>query len=243
MKKSDDSFALFDTDKFIHAFHQGDPNALKDLFNDLYPPLCYFAAQIVTDKPCAEDLAKDTFVKLWNKRADFTAFPQIKAFLYLTTKNAALNILRHEHVKMRTQKELRYITSGIDDHDTIGLMIKAELMAELVRAKRCLTPQQKKIVDLKYYEGLNNEKVAAKLGVTVSTVKTQIGRALEKLRHYFKNNREAYLLIVALLSSDFDHHSATQNQAATNLSKAHTNPDRKEPALDLRFYSGKVNLG
>ena len=241
MKKSKNPLSTLPAPEFIHAFNQGDMTIFSNLFNDLYPPLCYFASQLVKDKSCAEDLAKDTFIKLWAKRAEFPSFPQIKTFLYVTTRNAALNVLRHQQVKSRTQKELLYLGSHLHDQDMLGLLIKTELMAELIRAKRCLTPQQKRIVDLKYYEGLSNEKVALRLGVTVSTVKTQIGRAIAKLKSYFKNNKEAYVLFVALMSSDFDHHPI-QNRAATKVSIAQPNSDSRTTETNLGLNGRKVDF-
>lgn len=241
MKKSETTPSQFDTSNFIYNFSQGDTTAFTDLFNYFYPPLCYFAMQMVSDKPSAEDIAKDSFIKLWNKRADFLGFLEIKAFLYITTKNAALNLLRHRNVKKRTQKEILYLTSDSENQNMLALMIKTELLAELVHARQCLSPQQSKIIQLKYYEGLSNEKVAAKLGVSVTSVKTQVARAIAKLKAYFRNNKEAYIFIVALMSSDFDHHHDIRDQQSNN-SKFPQTSKPQPPPLDLAFYGRKVDF-
>jgi RNA polymerase sigma-70 factor (ECF subfamily) len=60
----------------------------------------------VSSQQDGEDLVKDTFVKLWQTHADFDTPQNIKAFLYITTRNACLNFLRYLQVKESSRKEL-----------------------------------------------------------------------------------------------------------------------------------------
>ena len=53
---------------------------------------------------------------------------------------------------------------------------------DVVRALRRLSRRQQEVVVLHYLEGLSDEDVSEMLGVTVSTVKTHLGRALSALR-------------------------------------------------------------
>ncbi len=93
----------------IEKLKQGDSEAYASFFNTFYAPLCYFATQLVRDKPAAEDIVKDTFIKLWQKHTDFESPQNVKAFLYITVRNASLNFLRHLAVRESTQKELLYL--------------------------------------------------------------------------------------------------------------------------------------
>ncbi|WP_431217423.1 hypothetical protein ACQ86N_14715 [Puia sp. P3] len=46
------------------------------------------------DAPAAYQLSLDAFFLCWQRRADFTDDEKIKAFLYLTTRNACMDQLR-----------------------------------------------------------------------------------------------------------------------------------------------------
>ncbi|HEX9509830.1 MAG TPA: sigma-70 family RNA polymerase sigma factor [Puia sp.] len=93
----------------IIEFRKGDPQAFASFFHLHYRPLCYFATQLVNSQQDGEDIVKDTFVKLWQKHTDFDTPQNIKAFLYITTRNACLNFLRHMQVRESSRKELMYI--------------------------------------------------------------------------------------------------------------------------------------
>ncbi|RJL30761.1 SigE family RNA polymerase sigma factor [Bailinhaonella thermotolerans] len=57
-----------------------------------------------------------------------------------------------------------------------------ELRDELMRALRALTPKQRAVLVLRYFEDLTEAQTAEALGVTVGTVKSQASRALARLR-------------------------------------------------------------
>ena len=113
----------------IEKLKQGDPDAYASFFNTYYNPLCYFAAQLVRDKPAAEDIVKDTFIKLWQKHRDFETPQNVKAFLYITVRNASLNFLRHMQVRAITALRVRFT----DNQLTMLLVLYSQCAAaELV---------------------------------------------------------------------------------------------------------------
>lgn len=59
------------TEDIIPSFQQGEPTAFNAFFKQYYRPLCFFAEQLLGDMAEAEDIVKDSYMKLWNKRSDF----------------------------------------------------------------------------------------------------------------------------------------------------------------------------
>ncbi len=163
----------------------GDEGAYTVFFNTYYSPLCYFAAQLVRDRPAAEDIVKDTFIKLWKKHKDFESPQNVKAFLYITVRNASLNFLRHLGVRETAQKEIRYLSRDREDAQVLNSMIKAEIISKVHYQIEKFPEKRRHIFKLAYLEGLKNEEIATLLNISVSTVKTQKARAILALRGHF----------------------------------------------------------
>lgn len=69
---------------------------LESLFKEYYARLVHFSFQLVKDIANAEDIAQDAFIKYWHQRETVTANRiAVKTFLYVSVKNASLNLLRH----------------------------------------------------------------------------------------------------------------------------------------------------
>src|SRR5262245_9049001 len=92
------------------AFRSGDPRALQVIFKQFYGPLCLFAERMLRDRPVAEDIVGETMVKLWNRHTDFENIQNVKAFLYITTRNACLNMLKQMQRESLSKKQLAYLT-------------------------------------------------------------------------------------------------------------------------------------
>jgi RNA polymerase sigma-70 factor (family 1) len=180
----------------IDRLKEADPDAYSAFFNYYYAPLCYFAAQLVRDRPAAEDIVKDTFIKLWQKHGDFESPQNVKAFLYITVRNASLNFLRHMAVRENTQKELRYLGKDREEAVALNAMIKTEVLKEVYGQIEKFPEKRKHIFKLAYLEGMKNEEIANLLDISVSTVKTQKARAILALRIHFTDSQLALILVV-----------------------------------------------
>lgn len=183
--------------EIIAEFQKGDPQAFSSFFNLHYRSLCYFASQLVGTPPDAEDIVKDTYVKLWQKHADFATSQNIKAFLYITTRNACLNFLRHEQVKESSKKQLIYLEEEKGEEHVLNQMIKAELMREIYAEIEKLPGKRKEVFKLSYVEGMKNDEIAKHMGISIHTVKEHKGKALQFLRMRF-SDRQLVVFMVAL---------------------------------------------
>lgn len=150
------------------------------LFNKYYAGLCFYAYKFVQNKEAAKDLVQDVFVKSWDKRNDFNTELSIKNFLYISLRNSSLNYLRHSVV------EKKFIElSDIDARENekgLSNLIKAEVVMSLRAAVDKLPEGCRMVLKLAYFEGLKNDEIAAELGISVNTVKTQRQRAMKLMR-------------------------------------------------------------
>jgi RNA polymerase sigma-70 factor (family 1) len=173
----------------IHEFKKGDPQAFTAFFQFHYRPLCYFATQLTGSSAEAEDIVKDTFVKLWYKHADFENPQNIKAFLYITTRNACLNFLRHQQVKESSRKELIYLEASRGDELVLNQLIRTELLQEIYAEIEKLPEKRREVFKMAYLDGLKNDEIADHLGISIHTVKEHKGKALSFLRIRFSDQQ------------------------------------------------------
>lgn len=179
----------------IAKFQQGDSQAFTYFFQLHYRPLCYFAAQMVGDHQDAEDIVKDTYVKLWQKHDSFATSQNIKAFLYITTRNACLNFLRHLQVREASRKELMFLEEIKGQDLVLNRMIKAELMQEIYCEIEKLPEKRRMVFKMAYLEGLKNDEIAEQMNISIHTVKEHKGKALQFLRLRF-SDRNIILFIL-----------------------------------------------
>jgi RNA polymerase sigma-70 factor (family 1) len=199
----------------IIEFRKGDPQAFASFFHLHYRPLCYFATQLVNSQQDGEDIVKDTFVKLWRKHADFDTPQNIKAFLYITTRNACLNFLRHMQVRESSRKELMYIEESKGEELVLNQMIRAELMQEIYSEIEKLPERRRVVFKMAYLEGLKNEEIAAHMNISIHTVKEHNGKALYSLRLRFSDKE--IILFIMLFSQCIELIDKIDGATATSL--------------------------
>lgn len=166
-----------ETNILLSRIAAGDNEAFKTLFEMFYPKVKIFLVKFLKDENTAEDISQDIFVKIWTYRE---ALPDIRSFntyLYRMTRNAALNHLRGNHSKIDISK-----MSVLDDKD-----IEAEYQTKekelLIRLTvEHMPPQRQRIFKMSREQGLSNDDIALKLGISKKTVENNITLALKDLR-------------------------------------------------------------
>ena len=181
----------------IPAFREGDPQAFDVFFQEHYRPLVFFAQQLLGNIGDAEDIVKDSYVKLWQKHSDFDHPKSIKGFLYTTTRNACINLLRHEKVKHTYQKEMAYLDDQKGEERILQQMIYSELIQSIHLEIEKLPEKRKQVLRMIFQEGLKNEEIAEILGISVFTVKEHKAKALAQLRIKFSDYQLALFFAVS----------------------------------------------
>lgn len=180
----------------MDALRRGDKAAFNDLFSEFYPALCYFAEKILKDRFAAEEVVQGVMLKVWEKQADFDVFPALKAFLYISTRNASLNYLE----KLQRQRKHETVSSEAapaSEEVTLTAIFKAEVMREIYQAIGQLPDKYRRIMEMSYRDELKSTEIAERLNMPLNTVQKQKLRALEALRKLL-SPRSMLILMMAL---------------------------------------------
>jgi RNA polymerase sigma-70 factor (ECF subfamily) len=167
---------------------------------DLYFKKIYlYLLRYCKDGPTAENIAQDTFVSFWENidsvRRDVTPLP----YLYATAKNKAINELKREILKTRhqdyvRQKELQISFRALESSVISDSQIK-EINRIVTESLGEMTPKVAEAFRMSRFEGLKNEEIADRLGISVKSVEYRIMSALRVL----KKNLKDYLPVLWFL--------------------------------------------
>lgn len=185
-----------DEAELLLRLNGGDQHAFELIFKKFYGALCFFSTRLISDQPAAEEIVQDILLKLWIKRSDFDQFNELKAFLYISTRNACLNFLDKENRKIKRIKAAN-IKEAIEP-GIVNELIYTEVLREISSELDRLPEQCGKIIRMIFEEDLKPREIAEKLHITVSTVYNQKMRGLSILRKRLSEQGFKALIIILL---------------------------------------------
>ena len=158
-----------------------DEAAFQQLFLHFYPGLFSFAVAYMKDHELATEVVEDVLIHLWEQRKVLPAIKNLTYYLYVATKNGALNSLR---------KKRRNATVDLDEISSRDLqfhrnpeeiLISEETLRDIEKAINSLPGKCQLIFRLIKEKGLKYKEVAELLGISIKTVETQMSLALHKI--------------------------------------------------------------
>ncbi len=183
---------------WVKKICEGDAQSFESLFKAYCQNLIYFARRYVFDKQTAENIVQDIFVRIWTNRQNLDSTKSIKTYLFTAVKNESLKYLRRADVENRNnQIEVDRIEDTENAYDRVE---QKEIYEDLNEAVNSLPEKCAEIFRMSKFDKLKYSEIADVLNISVKTVETQMGRALEKLRKNLKHLIILFLTITFLLS-------------------------------------------
>lgn len=172
----------------FEAFTRGDTKAFEYIFKSYSGYLLNYSRQILKDYMAAEEVVETVFANLWENREVIRLETSLKSYLFKSAYNQCLNYLKHLQVQDRYVLYFKHHVPTDDAGNIItgeypvSQLIEKELTETIEKCIRRLPEQCREIFMMSRYQALKNEEIAQKLDISVNTVRTQISRALAKLR-------------------------------------------------------------
>ncbi len=161
-----------------------DPHAMSDLY-DRYSRLAYgLIHRIVRDTSVAEDLVQETFLRVWNRVPSFDEQRgALGPWVLTVARNRAIDYLRSVQGRMSAGTlDLDYLENTTLAADFEDSALALDRVRRLKSAFEKLTPNQRAVIELAYYEGLSQTEMAERMQQPLGTVKTWVRAALKALR-------------------------------------------------------------
>lgn len=193
---------LFERNVF-ESFTKGDEKAFEYIFKTYFSYLLNYARQILKDTDAAEEIVESVFLNLWENKSEIKLETSLKSYLFKSVYNHCLNHLKHAQVKERYVLYFKHHVSTDSEGNIISAdypisnLIEKELSEIIEKSIQDLPAQCREVFMMSRYQNLKNEEIAQKLNISVNTVRTQISRALAKLRESLKEYLPlAFLLMI-----------------------------------------------
>ncbi|MCG8501814.1 MAG: sigma-70 family RNA polymerase sigma factor [Firmicutes bacterium] len=171
-----------------------DATQFKIIFDDYFEIIVRFILKYVdNDLKIAQDIAQEGFIELWNSEISLLNDTHCKGFLYLTSKNKALNVIKHQRVKKAYLNNYHDFES---ERFYQNQVIEEETRFLVHKAINKLPEQSKKVILLRL-EGYKQEDIAKELNISIDTVKYHRKQAYRMLRKSLKDL--AWINILGLL--------------------------------------------
>jgi RNA polymerase sigma-70 factor (ECF subfamily) len=170
----------------IQGILSKDKSAFDMLYRSYYKALVCIANNILSDNQLAEEAVQDVFIKLWKTGSNLFIDTSLSSYLTRMVHNRCIDYLRENDRRIKTISiENQEIRTQLHQYG-IDNMFDEELFADDLEILINLTitqlpPQCRQVFTLSRFDGLTHKEIAEKLQISVSTVKTQITRALIKL--------------------------------------------------------------
>ncbi len=170
------ALAASSSEQLLQLVAAGGEDALAELY-DRYGGLGYaLALRVLRDRHYAEDAVQEAFVAVWRTAAGFrTERGGARAWILTLVHRRAVDRVRREQRHANLAAE--WMPGG-----EAGPAPGASADQLYVRdALASLSPAERKVIGLAYYEGLTQDEIAAALRIPVGTVKSRTARALARL--------------------------------------------------------------
>ena len=163
---------------------QKDVDAFEQLYDRHSRAVYGLVLRILQQAGTAEEVVQDVFLQLWRNAAQFdSSRGPFLPWLFTLARNRALDTLRLKSERQRRREdqteELPPISTAPEYEDQIDEKRRAEKIRALIGA---LNPQQKKAIELAYFEGLSHTEIATALKEPLGTVKSWIRNGLLRLK-------------------------------------------------------------
>ena len=176
--------------KLAKEIRNSNVTSFEKTYRKYHKQLYGVAYKYLRSRELAEDAIQDIFLKLWDLRKDIDPSRSLRDFLFTMLRNHVLNMIRYN--QRRIIRNYKFIEQGntVEEQTPADVVYLSECHDIVEEGLQQLPDGKRVIFKMRRQEGMSNDEVASKLGISVFTVKTQFYHATKFLRDYIKINAE-----------------------------------------------------
>jgi RNA polymerase sigma-70 factor (ECF subfamily) len=166
----------------------GDQAAFAEIYNRYWQVLIDAAYQRLKSVEAAEEVVQDVFVSFFLRRKEINLNSTLEAYLKTALKYKVYNVYRSQQV------HYNHLGSIIRENHIDPVMPDAVLEAKELKARVRMVADKmpdkcREVFLLSRFEHLSHKDIADRMGISVSTVKKHITKAMNIMRTEFKGHQ------------------------------------------------------
>lgn len=168
----------------------GDHAAFSELYRRYSPSAFGLANRILGDQTMAEEVLQEVFLSVWRRAGAFDpARGSVRSWLFAQIHHRSVDVVRREEAERRRSRAT--VEPEATEEDLEDVIEESWLSARREHVKTALTSlpaEQRRVIELAYYNGLTQTQVADAMGVPLGTVKSRTLAAMRRLRSALAGN-------------------------------------------------------
>jgi RNA polymerase sigma-70 factor, ECF subfamily len=167
---------LEETDReLIEECRRGQSDAYRALFEKYKDTVYSVALRFSGDPAIAQDIAQDTFLKLFSALETFRGDSNFESWLYRLVVNCCFD---HKRKTRRWTPLVDELLSVLRAPDVSALdeVLRSEMSAQVRNVVASLPPEQRMVIVLRYTQGLSYDEIAEILGCSPGTIGSKLNR-------------------------------------------------------------------
>lgn len=184
--------------ELVKLLKKGDLLAFDAIYKKYSRRLFGFVFRYVKQETGTEEIVQEVFIKIWQSRENINVYSSFESFLFTIAHNATVNLLKKRATEQKYIEHVKSLQQIEDTYELTDEIHYNELKQKFQGLLNELTPRQKEIFQLSREEGLSNNEIANKLGISVQTVKNHLVTTLSFLKSKLDNGLIISGLFVSL---------------------------------------------
>ncbi len=176
-----DDYIVANDQQLVVMVLEGDDTAFEYLFERYNVIIRRLFVQRLGSDIDADDLVQETFERVYFNLSKYNPEYTFGQWIYAIARNRFIDYARKKQDDLPlNDQSLATASSAPTPEESV---INLQRRAQIERYLDMLTPQYRKIIVMRFFEELSYEEIAVKLRLPLSTVRTQIRRSREQMRH------------------------------------------------------------
>ena len=181
MIKMSQKYSQDEAQALVKALKVGNQLAFSIVYKTYAAQTFSLAFKYLLNKELAEDAVQNLFLKLWLKKEEIDETKPINRYLFTMLKNDLLNTLRDSKKNIYLLEDCLSMVLELEDNSQ-NENLKQEQMNIIQQALEQLSPQRRKVFEMKVSGKYSNQEIADKLNLSINTIKFQYSQSLKQIR-------------------------------------------------------------
>lgn len=169
----------------------GDETAFATLVDRFLPSVFRYAFSFLKAHSPAEDIAQETFFRLWKASASWNPDVSAHRWLLKVARNLCIDALRRKHPHALEDEAIDEIPS--QDETQEALLSQKDVGQHLEQALLLLPTRQREALWLTYYEDMSGAEAAGVMTITVDALESLLARGRKNMRHHLMKLKTALM--------------------------------------------------
>ena len=161
---------------------EGDSAALRTIYDRCSPRVFGVSLRILGTRPDAEEVLQETFLEVWKRAREYNPNRgSVEGWVVTIARSRSIDRLRSRGVAAQLSAADPSSSMSTGAPAPLEVAEQRQNSERVAAALQALPPEQRRVLELAYFEGLSQNEIATRLGDPLGTVKTRVRLGMEKL--------------------------------------------------------------